>query len=916
MRLSDWGKLENEAAVEVRVILPLLRELGYELEDIAPKYPIVFQEGRKGRKHEADFVLFDGPLHDRNTSLVVIEAKGPRDRTTEEARAQAESYSHATRAPLVVLCDDQSLQLWQINIALDSVCVLKIALSELKQRRGEVEGFLSKDAVISYSRSVWTKPLSQATADFSHYENHELRRVKKEKGIIERRLIEAKANSPLRTRELLQRHAKGAVIVAHSGVGKSTIGRLIHEAAIDERRKVPSGRLSIELSLTDIAQGETIKDYACARLTAYKPGFTSACFLNWLRDHGLIIICDGMDRLPVSIQQSYAAEMRNLLRDFPLLQLFVLSRPSSSPELQLPILSLVDLTDSEQSAMIAARLDPRDARAFEAMPRKMGELLRNPLLLGLAIDHWETERAIPRRIEDLFRVWLTRTLQVDDRQPLERNRREQALRILALKSAGGRLQLEAAIAALGVENVEAERIETLRACDAITIDSTGAIVFQHEAMSDYLRALYILSLPLPDLTKELANVLLEPGSFFPLLLMALIRQPDLQLLFWKRLSELDLELYQEALRYCVDLSVFEPQLSQGDRFIRDLFAGVVEPLDGFFPKFRSVVERQLSGVDGVGLAITGTLENQSAVFSFRRPSKEISDLEISPPTGDGPLNIVDLKGAGLGSDNGRTLGLRILRKVINSIVERGELAGRNSWNRERLLGWFQSIRVNYSLSFNEYSPLETWNSSLTEYVGKILMLEKSRTQIRIDDILKCIQDLHLEGVFALEYSPRPIGWAQTTTIDNATIAAVKDHFECLQLIYRELVEQNFSEIKHFLGFYVNLPVRYQIGVGMGSKSGGFIVVTNKWLPVENWSNAGADVKLVDSTRVPYEGYLQEVKAELSRLSRDSPYSSIKIGSSMLHLDEDFSALSSAAAAAVSILKDDLKSIFSFDETIF
>lgn len=79
-----WDKLLNvkvslttEADVELRVVEPLLRALGYEDDDIAPKYPVEFQEGRVGRRPEADYVCFAGPLKNRDTSLLVVEAKKP-----------------------------------------------------------------------------------------------------------------------------------------------------------------------------------------------------------------------------------------------------------------------------------------------------------------------------------------------------------------------------------------------------------------------------------------------------------------------------------------------------------------------------------------------------------------------------------------------------------------------------------------------------------------------------------------------------------------------------------------------------------------------------------------------------------------------------------------------------------------------
>ena len=77
-----WDKLPikdltSESDVELRLVEPLLRALGYEDDDIAPKYPVEFQEGRVGRRPEADYVCFAGPLKNRDTSLLVVEAKKP-----------------------------------------------------------------------------------------------------------------------------------------------------------------------------------------------------------------------------------------------------------------------------------------------------------------------------------------------------------------------------------------------------------------------------------------------------------------------------------------------------------------------------------------------------------------------------------------------------------------------------------------------------------------------------------------------------------------------------------------------------------------------------------------------------------------------------------------------------------------------
>jgi hypothetical protein len=94
----DSLQFTNEASVETRLVLPLLNALGYEASDIEPKPPITFQEGRVGRKPEADFLVYHGPLRDRDTSLIVVEAKRPTE-SLGGAKRQAESYAFNTRAP-------------------------------------------------------------------------------------------------------------------------------------------------------------------------------------------------------------------------------------------------------------------------------------------------------------------------------------------------------------------------------------------------------------------------------------------------------------------------------------------------------------------------------------------------------------------------------------------------------------------------------------------------------------------------------------------------------------------------------------------------------------------------------------------------------------------------------------------------
>ncbi|TAK62371.1 type I restriction enzyme HsdR N-terminal domain-containing protein [Methylobacter sp.] len=181
------ASFSNEASVELRLVIPLLHALGYDDHDISSKYPVVFQEGRKGRKPEADFVVFYGPIHDRNTSLIVVEAKVPGE-SFGDAKAQGESYASNIRAPFLLLTDGNNLEIWQLQPAQESECIVQTAVHSLCSVRGKIEACLAKDAAFAYCRLLAHKNILIATNDFGAYETAELNRTAKYQSFIERTL--------------------------------------------------------------------------------------------------------------------------------------------------------------------------------------------------------------------------------------------------------------------------------------------------------------------------------------------------------------------------------------------------------------------------------------------------------------------------------------------------------------------------------------------------------------------------------------------------------------------------------------------------------------------------------------------------------------------------------------------------------
>jgi hypothetical protein len=219
--------LTGEGNVELRLVIPLLHALGYGDDDIESKYPVVFQQGRLGRKPEADFVCFYGLLHNRDTSLLVVEAKKPGE-ALPNGKEQGESYVANLRAPLLLLTNGETFEIWQWQASQESKCVLNIPVPSLAAERGTIERLLTKAAVYDYCHSFHVKTILEASADYGRYETAELKRTSGYAASIDRTVRRAGGDQDetrLETSRLLIECPSGAVIVAPSGYGKTTLSR-------------------------------------------------------------------------------------------------------------------------------------------------------------------------------------------------------------------------------------------------------------------------------------------------------------------------------------------------------------------------------------------------------------------------------------------------------------------------------------------------------------------------------------------------------------------------------------------------------------------------------------------------------------------------------------------------------------------
>lgn len=879
-----FTQLRNEAAVELRVIVPLIEDLGYDLEDISPKHPVTFQEGRTGRKHEADFVLFAGPLHNEDTSLVVVEAKPPAG-DLDEGRRQAESYALTTRAPILLTCDGVTLEVWQLNLSRSSDRVLTFPVSEIDARRGELERYLRKETVISYCRTVCGRTIVEATADFGAYEAAELRRTLQFERAIDRRLRNLETQSAISSADLIRMAPSGAVIVAPSGFGKTSFSNKLLRAHIAARWRDGPGRIPILVPSLDLQPGEPLLSFAAKRLTPHNPSVTQRSILNFLNEQGLALILDEFDRLVDADRSSRAAELRNLLRDHERLSIFVFSRMSAKPALALPTYELDVLDDEERIAVLQAGRTAGPGTVYHLMPPLLRDLCGNPLLLTLAADHYEATGAFPNRIEELFRTWIDRTLQSDPANPADAARREAALGLIAQRKGRGRTLLTEAVRILSDAGYASTTLDELVRCDALVV-SGGVVSFHHEALADYLRALAISRLLGYDLETAIAAAELESGSLFPILLMALLDSFEAQHALWLRLTNIDFNSYLEVLRYRADVSAGLPSAGDDEltrRFLSDLRDGVALPLEGFFKALRRPILTELVGREIDGFSVVGAVDQQSVAYSYVEP-ETVSHFDADELMNQGyVLRQLYLAPAGLRLDSGRLLGLQNLRDALFKVIEGRHLSGGIEWRLERLTSRFHYLRKHRNVPLAVTAPLPDWQT--------LLALEKDKAVISdwpqeflfwVRSLLDDIDALQSAGRDRLDdASPRlaQIAW-QNFDQDNFR-RAVDDHYRRMQILYREVADTSFSAVRQQLGFYSALPVRWHVTVVHHASNPLGAWLGLHWKPVTSWEQAGADVSFATSLKPWEESDFLRLREELQKLGRLTRYTNIFVASRAL-----------------------------------
>lgn len=376
MTIDSWEKLAtstvaNEATVELQLVQPLLGLLGYGMEDIAPKYPIKFQKGRKGRPHEADFAIFNGRDRSKDDALLVVEAKKTGE-PLANARQQAESYAANIGAPFFLCTNGETIEVWQIQLAGSSECVVTGQVEDILSLQSKLEMLLRKEAAIDYKRQVQRPTFSGQRPDIDAYLTQQFEAFKTRS--IERRLRFGQSTIVISS-ELLSRYARGCVVEAPSGFGKSTLAAsLMKDLALGyaQSRKIP-----IYAWLPDAFRlGVNFRDFLVERIRPHCPAMVKSVLIEALRSDGGWLVLDGMERLSDECAENLSTELRLLQQDFPRLGVIVFGRRQRLVDSNLPVLTLCELNEEEQRqvAMLTFNNKGWCSNFFSSMPSSLRRL--------------------------------------------------------------------------------------------------------------------------------------------------------------------------------------------------------------------------------------------------------------------------------------------------------------------------------------------------------------------------------------------------------------------------------------------------------------------------------------------------------------------------------------------------------------
>ena len=826
--LPGLSPFANEADVEQRLIAPLLAALGYEMDDIRQKVPVPIVRGtKKGRPFEADFVIYAGATHNRDTSLLVIEAKAPKF-SLKNAKEQAESYAVELRIPVFLLTNGMVLQVWQLQQTRESTLVFESDVICLAEQRPRLESLISKQALIKQVEALEIKKLS-AELNFRDYKLAELSRS--EQHAIPRRLATERGDAVLST-SLMELYNAGALIIAPSGYGKTVLCRQLVNQAVNGGLYNSESISVVEFPLFEFALAKCdALDFIYQRIKAKQSEISLASVKSSIQRYGVTLVCDGFEYVSDSLRPSVESQLRLFKRDYPNAQLFIFSRVSVPAHLELPCL-LLEKLDSQEQKDIVVGIMGKEFPAF-GIPKFLAGLSEVPLLLSRIIKFFMVNTTFPNRLEDLFEHWLTQLSEGFTSTPTTKVYFNEAMLLIAVSNVRCRLSAIEALKLVTGAGLGSESFDNL--INAGVIVSTGTSVgFVHDALGDYLHARALAQRPQAEFLEHLETLDIQPDSLLPVMLISLVQESASRKRLWEKFEALSLRQYIDVARICK--AAGEPRLDDIQEFLSEVLNGIDIMRVRYFPDISYVLRSSLAHeyfpVDDI--AIHGDIDpKESSRLSYKiTPSNNVSlRVKQAPPSDNRMVYDVDLTRTRLNINGGRYAAALQLKSALNDIVRRRSFRGGILLANERSLSRLRYLAL---LGFREITP----EDSLTELLIQLRPLANKVVSARQhSDIAFSVNSLTDDLRFLQEAGHQNLEWWWLPHWDDedqmfeepALVKSYLDfHFSRATDLYMEVVNASFGCVASEFSYLNAMPFRREVLV-LGES--GERAINWYWVPV-------------------------------------------------------------------------------------
>lgn len=128
----------NEIEVEIKVIYPMLRFLGYDANDLHVRVHVPIQVGRQAQNSAADWVVMKN-----GKPFFVIEAKKHDQSLNNEVLAQARSYAYGLNLNLYVVTNGTDLEIYSRGTERDTM-VMGVRVNEIGTEWENIKKLIGK----------------------------------------------------------------------------------------------------------------------------------------------------------------------------------------------------------------------------------------------------------------------------------------------------------------------------------------------------------------------------------------------------------------------------------------------------------------------------------------------------------------------------------------------------------------------------------------------------------------------------------------------------------------------------------------------------------------------------------------------------------------------------------------------------